>query len=56
MDYVPGGELFSLLSECGRLPEEKAKFYAAEVVLAFEYLHEHNIAYRDLKVRRYNIT
>lgn len=31
MDYVPGGELFSLLSECGRLPEEKAKFYAAEV-------------------------
>ena len=34
--------------EC-RLPEESAKFYAAEVLLAIEYLHQQNIIYRDLK-------
>ena len=33
-----------------RLTEEVAKFYAAEVVLAFEYLHGQSIIYRDLKV------
>lgn len=26
-----------------------AKIYAAEVVLAFEYMHERNLVYRDLK-------
>jgi len=36
---------------CGRLTEDAAKFYAAEVLLAFEYLHGLNIIYRDLKVR-----
>jgi serine/threonine protein kinase len=26
-----------------------ARLYAAEVLVAFEYLHAHNIVYRDLK-------
>ena len=33
-----------------RLPEEVARFYAAEVMLAFEYMHDQDIVYRDLKV------
>lgn len=33
-----------------RLPEESARFYAAEVLLTIEYLHKQNIIYRDLKV------
>ncbi|KAI5863120.1 Pkinase-domain-containing protein [Durotheca rogersii] len=49
MDFVEGGELFSLLRKSGRFPNPVAKFYAAEVTLALEYLHLRNIIYRDLK-------
>lgn len=49
MDYIEGGELFSLLRKSQRFPNPVAKFYAAEVTLALEYLHNHDIIYRDLK-------
>ncbi|CAK7564930.1 MAG: cAMP-dependent protein kinase catalytic subunit [Sporothrix epigloea] len=49
MDFVEGGELFSLLRKSARFPNPVAKFYAAEVTLALEYLHSRNIIYRDLK-------
>lgn len=49
MDYVPGGELFSVLRKSKRFPDHVAKFYATEVTLALEYLHNKNIIYRDLK-------
>lgn len=49
MDYIEGGELFSLLRKSQRFPNPVAKFYSAEVILALEYLHSHNIIYRDLK-------
>ncbi|EAS34359.1 AGC/PKA protein kinase [Coccidioides immitis RS] len=49
MDFVEGGELFSLLRKSQRFPNPVAKFYAAEVTLALEYLHSQNIVYRDLK-------
>lgn len=49
MDFIEGGELFSLLRKSQRFPNPVAKFYAAEVTLAIEYLHSHNIIYRDLK-------
>ncbi|KAL2368184.1 AGC/PKA protein kinase [Blastomyces gilchristii SLH14081] len=49
MDFVEGGELFSLLRKSQRFPNPVAKFYAAEVTLALEYLHDHHIVYRDLK-------
>ena len=49
MNYVPGGELFTLLEREGAFTERQARFYAAQVVLALEYLHERNILYRDLK-------
>jgi len=75
MDFVEGGELFSLLrksqvgdidffvyyhqfysfheymsSRCQkRFPNPVAKFYAAEVTLALDYLHSQHIIYRDLK-------
>ncbi|ORY11917.1 kinase-like domain-containing protein [Clohesyomyces aquaticus] len=49
MDFVEGGELFSLLRKSQRFPNPVAKFYAAEVTLALDYLHQQNIIYRDLK-------
>ncbi|RCH79277.1 camp-dependent protein kinase catalytic subunit [Rhizopus stolonifer] len=49
MDYVPGGELFSMLRKEKKFSEQTAKFYAAEVLLALAYLHENGIVYRDLK-------
>lgn len=33
----------------GKFTEDHAKFYAAQVMLAFEYLHFLNLIYRDLK-------
>jgi hypothetical protein len=46
-----GGEFFrALQSRPGKcLVEEDAKFYAAEVVAALEYLHLMGFIYRDLK-------
>ena len=44
-----GGELFSVLRARTFFDEDTARFYAASVVLAFEYMHKRNIIYRDLK-------
>jgi serum/glucocorticoid-regulated kinase 2 len=49
LDYCPGGELFFHLSQVGRFQEHQAAFYLAEVLLALEHLHRHNVIYRDLK-------
>ncbi|KAH8925235.1 Pkinase-domain-containing protein [Atractiella rhizophila] len=51
MEYCMGGEFFrALQTRPGKcLPEEDARFYAAEVILALEYLHLMGFIYRDLK-------
>jgi protein kinase X len=49
LDYACGGELFSLLRREGRFANDVGLFFASEIVLAFEYLHGKDIAYRDLK-------
>lgn len=51
MEYVNGGELFYHLSKVRVFPEDRARFYGAEIMSALGYLHEHNIVYRDLKVK-----
>lgn len=49
LDYVNGGELFYWLKVEGRFQEDRACFYAAQIVLALEHLHLQGIIYRDLK-------
>lgn len=51
IDYCSGGDLHSLLRKqpVNRLPVQAVKFYAAEVLVALEYLHSLGIVYRDLK-------
>jgi len=49
LEYVHGGELFSHLRREGRFPDDTSRYYAAEIVLAFAYMHSMNIVYRDLK-------
>jgi serine/threonine protein kinase len=49
LEFIPGGELFTILRSQGSFPEEQAKFYSAHIITIFEYLHSKNIVYRDLK-------
>ena len=50
LEYCPGGEVFSYLRKAKRFDENTARFYAAEIVLVLEFLHEREgVAYRDLK-------
>ncbi|KAL0210755.1 hypothetical protein P9112_009053 [Eukaryota sp. TZLM1-RC] len=49
MEYISGGDLYSLLNNVGTLPEVTAKHYVAELVLSLEYLHKHGIVHRDVK-------
>ncbi|GIQ79727.1 hypothetical protein KIPB_000412 [Kipferlia bialata] len=49
LDYVPGGEVFFHLKRQRRLSERRTRLYLAEIILALEYLHQHDIVYRDLK-------
>jgi len=49
MEYVPGGEIFTRLGRVGTFTETDAKFYTAEILMALDFLHAHNIIYRDLK-------
>lgn len=49
MEFCPGGDLAKLLDKYDKLPEEYARIYLAEVLLAIEALHKNFIIFRDLK-------
>ncbi|PNY08494.1 serine/threonine-protein kinase CBK1-like protein [Trifolium pratense] len=49
MEYLPGGDMMTLLMRKDILSEYEAKFYVGETVLAIESIHKHNYVHRDIK-------
>uniref|UniRef100_A0A8C3KAB1 Serine/threonine-protein kinase MRCK beta n=1 Tax=Calidris pygmaea TaxID=425635 RepID=A0A8C3KAB1_9CHAR len=50
MDYYVGGDLLTLLSKFeDKLPEDMARFYIGEMVLAIHSIHELHYVHRDIK-------
>jgi len=49
LELCSGGELHKLMQNRGPLPEDLVSFYAANIVLALEHIHDRGIVYRDLK-------
>ena len=49
MEFLPGGDLMTLLMTKDILTEDEARFYAAELVLAIESVHKLKCIHRDLK-------
>jgi serine/threonine protein kinase len=49
MEYLPGGDIFSVLQNLGSLPEDAVRTYASEIIKALEFLRERSIIHRDLK-------
>lgn len=51
MTYYSGGDLYHHmgLGPTTRIADARAKFYAAQLVLAIHHLHQHDVIYRDIK-------
>ena len=49
MDFVQGGDFFTLMRKFRRMPEDWVRIYVAEISLALQHLHDMDIVYRDLK-------
>lgn len=46
MEYLPGGDMMTLLMRKDTLTEDEARFYVGETVLAIEAIHKHNYIHR----------
>lgn len=49
MEYLPGGDMMTLLMRKDTLTEDEARFYIAETILAIESIHKHSYIHRDIK-------
>jgi len=50
MEYLPGGDLFEMVSTIGAVPEMMAKLYVSQIILAVEFLHNNHILHNDIKL------
>jgi serine/threonine kinase 38 len=49
MEYLPGGDMMTLLMRRDTLTEEETRFYIAQTILALERVHAANFIHRDIK-------
>eukprot|EP00899_Mesostigma_viride_P028644 jgi/Mesvir1/8965/Mv01051-RA.1 len=49
MEYLPGGDMMTLLMRKDTLTEDEGRFYIAQTVLAIGSIHSHNYIHRDIK-------
>lgn len=49
MDFLPGGDLMTLLMRKDVLSEDESRYYIAQSILAIESVHKTNYIHRDLK-------
>jgi serine/threonine kinase 38 len=49
MEYLPGGDLMTLLMKKDIFTEQEAQFYMAESIIAVDSVHKLNYIHRDLK-------
>ena len=50
MEYINGGNLYSLVKKRRVLQEKVAKYIFKQMISALKYIHSHNIAHRDIKL------
>ncbi|CCW62323.1 unnamed protein product [Phytomonas sp. EM1] len=49
LDFLPGGELYDIMYHRCHLTQPAVQLYMAELVLAIEHIHRHDVAHRDIK-------
>ena len=50
MEYICAGDLLSYIKKRSKLTEPIAKFIFKQIILAIQYIHNHNIVHRDIKL------
>jgi serine/threonine kinase 38 len=49
MEFLPGGDMMTLLMKLEIFPEDMTQFYVSETALAIDYIHNLGFIHRDIK-------
>ncbi len=49
MEFLPGGDMMTLLMKIEIFPEDMTQFYVSETALAIDYIHNLGFIHRDIK-------